>query len=270
MREEVLNKYEGLKEYLRKQGSVAVAFSGGVDSAFLMYVSKEALGSKTAAVTAKIHSVPERELKEAKEFCLKYDICQIILEADELKIEGFKNNPKDRCYICKRFLFSNMLKASKEAGYNEVVEGSNLDDEGDYRPGLRAIEELKIKSPLRECGFTKSDIREASRELGLPTWDKPSYACLASRFVYGEEITHEKLKMVERAEDFIRDLGFKQVRVRLHKDMARIEVLREDIERLTEEETRSRITKELKNAGFKYVTADLSGYRTGSMNEAVF
>ena len=266
---EQLKKYDDLKELLKSYGCVAVAFSSGVDSTFLLYAAKEALGERAIAISAKSCSFPERELNEAKEFCKTHQIRQIIFESEELEIEGFAQNPKNRCYICKRELFEKIIKIAAEEGITVIAEGSNLDDNGDYRPGLQAVAELGIKSPLRTIGFTKDDIRALSRHLDLPTWEKPSFACLASRFVYGETITKEKLGMVDKAEQLLLDLGFRQVRVRIHGAMARIEILPEEFPKLISDDVRNRITTAFKSFGFTYVSMDLIGYRTGSMNEVI-
>ena len=258
-----------LKEYLASLESVAVAFSGGVDSTFLLKVAHDVLGDKAIAVTISSSLIPERELEEAKKFCSENKIKQIICNVDELEIEGFKNNPPNRCYICKKHLFTKILSIAKENNIANVVEGSNVDDLGDYRPGLKAIEELEIKSPLRFAGLHKSEIRTLSKELGLNTWDKPSFACLASRFVYGEMISEEKLKTVEKSEELLMSLGFRQFRVRVHGKLARIEILPEDFEKILQNEMREKIYDNLKNFGFSYVTLDLKGYRTGSMNETL-
>ena len=266
---EQLNKYDELKKMLKDFGSAAVAFSSGVDSTFLLYAAKEALGDKVIAVSAKSCSFPERELTEAKAFCEAHKIRHIIFESKELEIEGFSENPVNRCYICKHELFEKIIKIAENEGISVILEGSNLDDNGDYRPGLQAVAELGIRSPLRSVGFTKEDIRALSKYLNLPTWEKPSFACLASRFVYGETITKEKLAMVDKAEQMLLDLGFRQVRVRIHGTMARIEVLPDEFEKLISEEIRSQITASFKSFGFTYVTMDLTGYRTGSMNEVI-
>ena len=265
--DEIYAKKLKLEQYLRDLGSIAVAFSSGVDSTFLLKVASDVLGEKAIAVTAKSCSFPSRELKEAEAFCKKEGIRQIIFESDELAIEGFRENPKNRCYICKRTLFEKIIEVASECGIENVAEGSNVDDNGDYRPGLIAVTELGIKSPLRYAGLTKEEIRVLSKEMGLPTWDKPSFACLASRFVYGETISEEKLKMVEEAEQLLLDLGFRQVRV--HGNIARIEVLPEEIPKLTDEKVRENVYNTLKSLGFDYVTMDLAGYRTGSMNETL-
>ncbi len=265
----LLKKYGELKEYLSLLGSVAVAFSSGVDSTFLLFAGKEALGDNVVALTASSHSFPGRELDEAKAFCKEYGIRQVVFESEELKIEGFSHNPKDRCYLCKKELFMKMRKIADEEGIKEIAEGSNLDDNGDYRPGLKAVEELNIKSPLRHLGFSKEQIRILSRYLGLPTWKKQSFACLASRFPYGEEITEKKLKMVDRAEQLLLDLGFERFRVRIHGNVARIETDPSDIARFTDDKLRLKIYEEFRKIGFAYAAVDLLGYRTGSMNETL-
>ena len=263
------NKLDRLKDYIRDLGSLAVGFSGGVDSTFLLFVAHEVLGDKVLAVTEADASVPERELKEAKAFCDEYGIRQIICRANPLKDEGYRLNTPDRCYFCKHGIFTEVKKIADENNIAYMAEGSNLDDIGDYRPGLRAAAELSVKSPLREAGLTKTDIRMISKALGLPTWSKPSYACLASRFVYGEEITEEKLGMIDLAEQFLIENGFLEERVRMHGNLARIEVPAKDIERLADEEIRERVYKRFKEIGFMYVTLDMLGYRLGSMNETL-
>ena len=258
-----------LKKYLLELGTAAVAFSGGVDSTFLLKTAHDVLGDGCIAVTAYSEYFPEWESEEAKAFCEKEGIRQILVKTREMEDEEFCKNPKNRCYICKKALFGELQKIARKEGMNEIIEGSNMDDLGDYRPGLQAIRELGIKSPLRECGLTKSEIRSLSREMTLPTWKKPSYACLASRFAYGERITKEKLIMVEKSEKLLMELGFEQMRVRMHGQMARIEVPENDISRLVQPDIRKRITEELKGYGFSYVTMDLQGFRSGSMNEVL-
>ncbi len=260
-------KEKVLEDYLISLGSVAVAFSSGVDSTFLLKKAKQVLGDKVIAVTAMSCSFPKRELDEAIEFCKNEGIRHILVESEELQIEGFRHNPKNRCYLCKKELFEKMIEVAKKEGVNEIVEGSNMDDNGDYRPGLQAIAELHIKSPLRYATLTKEDIRELSKELDLNTWDKQSFACLSSRFVYGETITEEKLGMVDKAEQLLLDLGLRQVRVRIHGDeLARIEVDPSEIEKIAAKEVREKIVTEFQKYGFTYITLDLQGYRTGSMN----
>ena len=263
------NKLDRLREVLSDLGSLAVGFSGGVDSSFLLAVAKEELGDRVIAVTAADASVPERELEEAKAFCHERGIRHIICRVDPLKEEGYRKNGPDRCYFCKHGIFTEIKRIAKENGIEYAAEGSNMDDLGDYRPGLKAVEELSVKSPLREAGLYKADIRSLSKAMGLPTWSKPAYACLASRFVYGEEITEKKLQMIDRAEQFLIGLGFLEERVRMHGNIARIEVSPADIPRLASEDVRSAVYEEFKKLGFLFVTLDMKGYRTGSMNATI-
>ena len=262
-------KYENLKAYLQELDSVAVAFSSGVDSTFLLKTAHDVLGDKAIAITASSNLFPRRELKESSAFCKAENIRQVIFNVDELAIEGFRDNPKNRCYLCKHTLFTKIKEIAAKNKLDFVAEGSNMDDNGDYRPGLQAIVELDIKSPLRHVELYKQEIRELSKELRLPTWDKASFACLASRFVYGETITEEKLNMVDRAEDLLRSKGFKQFRVRIHDMIARIEILPSEFEKIMQSSIRQDIVQKFKEYGFKYVSLDLQGYRIGSMNETI-
>ncbi len=266
---ELHEKLAKLKNDLRKMEKVAVAFSGGVDSTFLLKMAHEALGAGVIAVTARSSTYPEREYHEATEFIKGLGVKHITIISEELEIEGFSKNPSNRCYFCKKELFSKITELAAQNGITHVVDGTNIDDLGDYRPGMTALSELGISSPLREAGLTKEDIRLLSKEMGLPTWDKQPFACLASRFPYGHEITREKLGMVDRAEQFLLDLGFRQVRVRHHGDIARIEVSTGERSRFFDEGLMDRVHEKLKETGFKYVALDLKGYRTGSMNETL-
>lgn len=266
---DINEKFEKLKNYLSSLESVVVAFSSGVDSTFLLKTAHDVLGDKVIAVTAESCSFPKRELNEAKLFCQKEGIKHIVVESEELEIDGFCKNPVNRCYLCKKELFEKITEIAKENNIKNIVEGSNIDDNGDYRPGLQAVSELNIKSPLRYAELNKNEIRELSKKLELNTWDKQSFACLSSRFVYGEEITKEKLSMVDKSEQLLLDLGFHQLRVRIHGTIARIEVLPDEFPKLIEEKNRLKIVTEFEKYGFTYISMDLKGYRTGSMNETL-
>lgn len=266
---EQLEKLENLKQYIQDLISVVVAYSSGVDSTFLLKVAHDILKENVIAVTAQSCSFPKRELNEAKAFCEREGIRHIICNSEELNIEGFAQNPKNRCYLCKKELFEKLQCLADEHKITFIVEGSNMDDNGDYRPGLQAVAELGIKSPLRACKLSKTDIRALSKHLGLVTWEKQSFACLSSRFVYGETISEEKLNMVDKAEQLLLDMGFHQVRVRIHGNVARIEIMPEEFEKLINESNREKISVEFKKYGFSYVAMDLIGYRMGSMNETL-
>ncbi len=267
--EETLAKLLRLRKLLRDMGSVVVAFSAGVDSTFLLHVAHDELGSRLVAVTIKSHSFPRRELDEAEAFCRAEGVRHEVIETDELSIAGVADNPPDRCYHCKKHLFGKIVAFARENGLSVVAEGANLDDDGDFRPGRRAVRELGVRSPLHEAGLTKEDIRVLSRCMGLPTWRKQSFACLASRFPYGDRITVEALERVERAEQWLMDagLGLEQLRVRVHGDLARIEVDKGSIPRIAARS--GEIATAFNEFGFTYVTLDLQGYRMGSLNDAL-
>jgi uncharacterized protein len=260
-------KLKLLKNNIKSLERLTVAFSGGVDSTFLLTTAHEVLGDRLLAITARTATFPEREFKRSEDFVKKLGVKHLVLSFDEFKVPGFSDNPPDRCYHCKMALFSQIKKISQEHGIDYVADGSNQDDLLDYRPGIKAVDELGIISPLQEAGMTKEDIRILSREMGLPTWNKPSFACLASRFPFGDEITREKLRMVDRGEEYLIKLGFDQVRVRCHGKLARIEVDAPSRRRFFDTDFMDQVAHEFKKIGFAYVSLDLHGYRTGSMNQ---
>ena len=268
MMKDLQRKYGDLKGIVRDMGSVLVAFSGGVDSTFLLKVSRDELGERAVAVTAVSPTYPARELREAESLASMIGCRHLIVESNELEIPGFSENSPRRCYFCKSELFDILRKKAGKMGIAHVVDGTNRDDLGDYRPGRDAAEEYGVRSPLVEAGMNKGDIRALSKMLGLPTWNKPSFACLSSRFPYGTEITAERVKVIETCEDFLRDLSLGQFRVRYHGEVARIEVDENDFDRMLSKEVRTAVVQRFKKQGFRYVSLDLQGYRTGSMNEA--
>ena len=262
-------KLEMLKKNLQEMEKVAVAFSAGVDSTFLLKVAHEVLKDRMVAFTLHLQAMPSHELCEAKVFCQKEGIRQIVLDVDVLTIPHFCENPSDRCYHCKKAMFTRLIEAAAGLGFAHVVEGSNVDDMQDYRPGMRAISELGIASPLKEAGLTKQEIRELSNEMGLPTWNKPSFACLASRFAYGQTITPEGHRMVEQAEAKLASYGFRQYRVRVHDQLARIELEEDQISRFMQPEIYQEVVPYFKSLGFLYVTLDLDGFHSGNMKDYV-
>ncbi len=262
-------KFNVLKLNIEKMGSLAVAFSGGVDSTFLLKVAHDILGSRALAVTARSSTYPEREFREAVDFVKGLGVKHVVIVSEELDIEGFSENPVNRCYFCKKELFTKINDVARENNIEYVADGSNVDDLGDYRPGMAAARELNVTSPLRDASLTKEDIRILSKDMELPTWNKPAFACLSSRFPYGQKITREKLGMIDRAEQLLLDLGFTQVRVRHHGEVARIEVSAEERNKFFSTDLMDRIYTSFKEIGFNYTALDLRGYRTGSMNETL-
>lgn len=262
-------KYENLKVYLKSLGSVAVAFSSGVDSTFLLKVAHDVLGDKAIAVTAASCSFPERELNEAKKFCAENGIQHIVCESEELDIDGFRQNPKNRCYLCKHELFEKVWNIAKESGLNAVAEGSNMDDNGDYRPGLVAVKELGVSSPLRAAELNKQEIRELSKELGLSTWNKQSFACLSSRFVYGETIKKKSLVWWRKLNSSCLIWDSIKCVIESMTKWQESKFCRQEFEKLLAEGIREKVYNYFKELGFTYVTLDLGGYRTGSMNETL-
>ncbi len=263
-----MNKIKKLKQILERLGKVVIAFSGGVDSSFLLKAAKDALADDNVlAVTAVSETYTGSELKQARRFAKKLGVKHKIIFTKELKNKNFTKNPVDRCYYCKKELFGKLAEIVKKEGFNYALDASNTDDARDYRPGSKAKKEFGIRSPLMEAGFSKDDIRRYSKRLKLETADMPSMACLASRFPYGEKINKKALKKIEAAEDFIKRQGISQVRVRCHDNIARIEVEKENIKIFVNKRICDKITKRLRQLGFKYITLDLEGYRTGSLNE---
>jgi len=258
-------KLKKLQNIIKSYQSVVIAFSGGVDSTFLSYICKKILGKENVlTVTAKSETFPSSEYKSAKKLAKKLNFKWMSIITEELKIKNFQKNPLNRCYYCKFELFKKLKKIACEKNYKYVLEGSNYDDLKDYRPGMKAIKELDIKSPLKDAKLTKDEIIQLSKFYGLPTWNKPAFACLASRFPFNEYITIEKLKIIDKAENFLKKFKLSQIRVRYHKNLLRIETNINDFDKIFL--NRKKIVKKLKKLGFKFITLDLEGYRTGSMN----
>ena len=260
-------KLQQLQQKLRDLKSCAIAYSGGVDSTFLIKVAYDTLGKNAVAVTATSWTYPKRELQDAKLFAKTIGISHVIIRSEELDINKFSNNPPDRCYYCKKELFRKIQQIAKDRHLNAVLDGSNADDRFDYRPGAKARKELGVRSPLYDVGLTKQEIRDLSQSLHLKSSEKPPRACLASRFPYGTKITKERLKQVETAEEYLFSLEIKQSRVRYHDHIARIEVASDDFPTILSQA--KKIIKRFKTLGFTYITLDLEGYRTGSLNEVL-
>lgn len=264
---QVLDK---LKDFIRQYSKVAVAFSGGVDSSFLLKVASDAIGPENViAITLKAAVNPEREVADAIELAELAGVRHIVIPMDVMSIPGFTENPPDRCYICKKAIFERIMEEAGNYDIYVIFDGTNADDENDYRPGMKALKELGVISPLKACGMGKAEIRQLSMKLGMGTWNKPSMACLASRVPYNEPITEEKLRMVGKAEALLQVMGFIQFRVRCHGNIARIEIAPEEMEKALDINVMKNINDRLKNIGFHYVTLDMQGYRTGSLNETL-
>lgn len=266
---EIYNKLEMLKNFIKEKNRLAIAFSGGTDSTLLLKVAYDVLKENVIAITARSSTFPEREFREAEQFAVNLGVKYVTFESNELKMQNFYKNPVDRCYHCKKHIFEKICEIAYKNDIEYIADGSNIDDLGDYRPGMLALNELAVISPLKEANMSKEDIRILSKEMNLPTWDKPAYACLASRFPYGQRITKRKLDMVGKAEQYMHDLGFRQVRVRHHGDIARIEVTSNEFGRVLKKELMDEIYDKFTQIGFKYTALDLKGYRMGSMNEGI-
>lgn len=270
MRQTVSEKYERLQHILSEMGNVAVGYSGGVDSTLLVKVAVDVLGSRAIAMIGRSETYPTREFEEAVALAEQIGARYVVVDTEETDVIKFQENPPDRCYYCKGELFGKLRTIAERERIAWIADGTITDDVGDFRPGMRAKTEGNVRSPLLEAGLSKQEVREISYHLGLPTWDKPAFACLSSRFPYGMGITKGNLVRVDNAETFLRDLGFRHFRVRFHDEhTARIEVGQQELKRLIDDDLRVRVVQQFKDLGFTYITLDLQGYRTGSMNEVL-
>ncbi len=263
---DIIEKMEKLRDLLRTYKHPAIAFSGGVDSTFLLLIAQETLGDAVTAITVRAASFPRKEMEEAEQFCKDYKIKQLFVDINVEEVDGFLENPVDRCYLCKKAIFTHIWHTARESGSTVLADGTNADDGLDYRPGLKALRELQVVSPLKEAGLTKEEIRLILKKKGMPIWEKPAYACLATRIPHGEPITEKKLRQIEFLEEKLRERGFLQVRVRHHGTVARIEVLSEDRSKFIDESLMDEVYEWAEKAGFQFASLDLKGYRMGSMN----
>ena len=265
----MIEKERALRDALSSLGSVIVAYSGGVDSAYLAWVANDTLGERAVAITADSPSYPERHRQMASRIASEFGLHHEIIHTSELERPEYRANPANRCYYCKHELYTHLSRIAASRGA-VIVDGNNADDRGDYRPGRQAAREFGVRSPLDEVDLSKEEIRALSRQAGLPTWNEPASACLSSRIPYHTEVTDEKLRTIERAEQALRALGFRVFRVRHHDDLARIEIARDEMPRALDPDMSAAIVRALKDAGYRYVSLDLQGYRTGSLNEGLF